>query len=1506
MRQFPTPTRLSQTKDNPMVAHVIKVILVVFFCCTHFAEAQLSDLHYLPPLKQSSNGTVVQYQAVYLSTPETTAFDVQVFRGTGTTPLTTLSISNTSPAQYALPNNDNDITLVSNANTGIVLSNSGLRFQSPGGQKFYVNYRGRSTSQAVSLTSKGRQALGNAFKWGGIPNRQSTNSDNSSTTLGIMATEDNTVIEIFGYNPDTRFRLGENRGGLTADNIQVTLNAGQSYVLEAVVGETPANVDGWLGASISASKKIAISNGSMLLRSYDTAEGGWDGGIDQPIPENVVGKEYVFVRGNGTEYTEYPVLVATQNNTQIYVNDDETPYATINNGDYVIIPNSYYTTGSAGGNIFVRATKDVYAYQNTAGSTSNATSGMNFIAPVNCLMPSSFDNIPNIRDAVGLTLDGGVTIVASTQTPNEDIVITHGGGTLTAASLTEVPVSGSSDWKTFYAAGLTGDVKVNSTGPIAVGFLGASGVVGMAGYFSGFDTVPVVEVNISGGGCLPGASLEVTPGFTSYTWYRDGVEIPDVTSNTYAPPIAGDYYVVVTKGSCSYESAVASIFDCRPEIVMTNTADKKNAIEGDIVKFTIGASYFGYTPISNLKVDVNIPAGLTVKTVTPSAGTYSNGVWTIGGMLSGEDHLLVLETQVDEVYADTELTVSVGNTQTEEEGTSIPDDFDEKITVTDNSLSATMVSQPASDGSYGTLGEVITYEVVVTNTGPDALTNINIEDANADSGGISPVSVVSLAAGASATFTVNHTITSGDLVAGSVTSSVTAHGTLSNGFVLSDISDNPLDPTNADSEGDGEPDDPTVVIMNNRAPTGLSLSSAVVEEHKPIGFVVGTFSAVDPDTGDSHAYTLVSGEGDADNALFSIDTSGNLSLGFVPDFENKNTYLIRVKTTDGGGLSYETNFVITITDVNDAPTNILLDNDQVQENVPIGTVVAHLSATDQDAGESFAYSLVSGDGTNDLDNGSFSISGNSLTLAESPDYEIQTDYHIYLNVNDGASNFQKAFVISVTNVNEAPTNLTLDNASIAENTAIGTLVGHFWATDPDAGDSFTYSLVSGDGTNDADNAHFVLDGNALQLGIIPDYEAQDEYAIFVNVNDGTNDFQKGFTVTVTNVNEAPTDLLLDNTTSEENVTIGSAIGQLEVVDPDSGDTYSYDFAVGNGTNDADNALFTLDGNVLKWAISPDYEMQHQFAIYLEAGDGTYSFQKEFTISVTDKNEDEDDDGVQDAVDLCPGTPAGETVDTNGCSLSQKDSDQDGVNDALDECPNTPIGATVDAHGCSQNQNDRDGDGIADHLDNCPDTPNPGQEDLDGDGQGDVCDADMDGDGVPNEDDAFPMDPSEQVDTDGDGIGNNADTDDDGDGYSDELEEAEGTDPGNASNTPSDADGDGITDGLDPDDDNDGIADNEDAFPNNNTPFLVPAQAFTPNGDGINDAWVVPGIDNYPNNKVRVFNRWGHEVFSATSYRNDWEGYYKDRHDKLPAGSYFYVLDLGNGKAPIQGWIFINY
>lgn len=129
----------------------------------------------------------------------------------------------------------------------------------------------------------------------------------------------------------------------------------------------------------------------------------------------------------------------------------------------------------------------------------------------------------------------------------------------------------------------------------------------------------------------------------------------------------------------------------------------------------------------------------------------------------------------------------------------------------------------------------------------------------------------------------------------------------------------------------------------------------------------------------------------------------------------------------------------------------------------------------------------------------------------------------------------------------------------------------------------------------------------------------------------------------------------------------------------------------------------------------------------------------------------------------------------------------------------------------------------------------------------------------------------------------------------------------------DTDNDGVLDNVDNcidtpnpnqiDSDNNGIGDECDV-----KDIVVP-KGFSPNGDNINDTWVIENIWHFPNNKVLVFNRWGNKVFEAHNYQNNWDGNSTETSGskKLPVGPYLYIIELNEpGFSPVQGWIYINY
>ena len=139
----------------------------------------------------------------------------------------------------------------------------------------------------------------------------------------------------------------------------------------------------------------------------------------------------------------------------------------------------------------------------------------------------------------------------------------------------------------------------------------------------------------------------------------------------------------------------------------------------------------------------------------------------------------------------------------------------------------------------------------------------------------------------------------------------------------------------------------------------------------------------------------------------------------------------------------------------------------------------------------------------------------------------------------------------------------------------------------------------------------------------------------------------------------------------------------------------------------------------------------------------------------------------------------------------------------------------------------------------------------------------------------------------------------------------------------DNDGDGIGDVCDDDDDNDGVVDDLDNCPMTYNPDQEDRDydglgdvcdvvevnvmtAISPNGDGVHDAWVIYNIENNPNHDIKVYNRWGSEVFASRNYQNNWTGTSKNGGDLPDGTSYYYMIDLqGDGTVDLQGWLYIS-
>ena len=120
-------------------------------------------------------------------------------------------------------------------------------------------------------------------------------------------------------------------------------------------------------------------------------------------------------------------------------------------------------------------------------------------------------------------------------------------------------------------------------------------------------------------------------------------------------------------------------------------------------------------------------------------------------------------------------------------------------------------------------------------------------------------------------------------------------------------------------------------------------------------------SSTDSDGTDTHTFALVSGSGDTNNNLFRI-TDGQLQTSKKLNVNTHPTASIRISSTDAGGLSFEQQLTITITDAPDAPTDIELDGNSIKKFERTGTFIGNFSATDSDEDDSHTFHLADKNG----------------------------------------------------------------------------------------------------------------------------------------------------------------------------------------------------------------------------------------------------------------------------------------------------------------------------------------------------------------------------------------------------------------------------------------------------------------------------------------------------------------------------------------------------------------
>lgn len=515
------------------------------------AFAQLDTEHWFAPMMTRIGfyPMSVPQHALYFSTNETTPFKVTIYSNNKV--IGDVTISRGNPQRFTLFQK-----YIITEDEKELFKTSRLGVYTKAEKPYYANLRFSISAELGFISSKGRAALGTQFYAVVAPIRKDEKGMNFMTS--VLATEDNTTVTVSGYDDILQFSTPQ------TSTIKFKLDKGESYIIDGD-GFEPDNYDGFIGAKIVADKPISITNGN-----YDGSYpgGGQDIFMDQGVPVERLGNEFALVKGEGTpgNLVENALVVATQNNTEVYVNDSTVPIATLNEGQYYIIPENYYTAQNGNlSNMYIKSTKGIYLYQLFAGSNEGSeadTGDLTYIPPLNCFLPKMVGEIGTVNENPGVGATGRYIRIKKTKLN----IITQTGADIKVNGVIPLAIDGpyslvgNPDWVTYSIQNIKGNITVTSTKAVMMGIIGGDGISGFGGFFAGVSSVPVITKK--GGSCVPGIILETNSDLDSYQWQLNGVDIPGATTYTYTPTQSGNYTVLITRGSCSYITAPMRVLNC--------------------------------------------------------------------------------------------------------------------------------------------------------------------------------------------------------------------------------------------------------------------------------------------------------------------------------------------------------------------------------------------------------------------------------------------------------------------------------------------------------------------------------------------------------------------------------------------------------------------------------------------------------------------------------------------------------------------------------------------------------------------------------------------------------------------------------------------------------------------------------------------------------------------------------------------------------------------------------
>ena len=745
-------------------------------------------------------------------------------------------------------------------------------------------------------------------------------------------------------------------------------------------------------------------------------------------------------------------------------------------------------------------------------------------------------------------------------------------------------------------------------------------------------------------------------------------------------------------------------------------------------------------------------------------------------------------------------------------------------------------------------GETVRYNIVITNTGNATLTNLQINDPGTTI--VSGTPIPDLNPGDSHTVVVDQTITQTDIDNGYIQNQATITYTTPSGDTYTNDSDDPNDGTNADdadTEPDNDPDDPTVIPLQRNSSLSVEKTDTYVDANGN-GVV---------DAGDRIDYTI------------TITNTGNTTLTNISYNDPLTGASGSIGTlTPGQSQTVNTSYTLTQADI---------DAGQVSNQ-------ATVTYTDPD-NNTYTNDSDDPDDGNDADNADTEPNDDPDDPTVTTLQQIATLNVIKTaRINQSGTYVQAGDVIEYTITVENTGNVTLSDIQVNDPLVSLTYVSGDSNGNGvlDPGETWVYTGTYTITQSDIDNGG--VDNQATVTYTDPNHNT------YTNDSDDPND-PTDADDSDTDPDNDPDDVTHVEIEQHSEIQVLKT-GQLQTSGqyPVTGDHVTYTFEVINAGNIAVTNVVLSDPLLSNIAyVSGDTNNNG----ILDPGE-IWVYTAEYTITQVDLNAGQVENQATVSGD--------DTLSNTLTDLSDDPVDSTDVDPEGDGEPDDPTITMLPQHAEIIVEktgvfNDENGDGLADEGETVTYTfvvTNVGNVTVNNiyinDPLGSVTGGPITLN--PGESDSTTFTMTYEITAD-----------DINNGFVMNQATATGEDP--SGNTVEDL-SDDPADMTDNDVEGDGEPDDPTFV---ETIGIIVHDIFTPNGNGVNETWVIEGITNFKNNHVEIYNRWGNLVYKKTNYANEWDGTANvklviRRDKKLPAGTYFYVIELGNGIKKV-GWVYLQ-